>query len=43
MAWTLKSALDRLTSELDSVMQFWLKHSHDKQFGYGKYHRSEVT
>ena len=31
--WTLNSALDRLKAELDSTVQFWLKHSHDKECG----------
>ena len=31
--WTINSALERLKAELDSTVQFWLQHSHDKEFG----------
>ena len=32
-SWTLNSANERLKAELDSTVQFWLQHSHDKEFG----------
>lgn len=32
-SWTIDSALERLKAELDSTLQFWLQHSHDKEFG----------
>ena len=31
--WTVNSALERLKAELDSTVQFWLQHSHDKECG----------
>ena len=32
-SWTIDSALERLKAELDSTVQFWLQHSHDKECG----------
>ena len=32
-SWTINSALERLKTELDCTVQFWLQHSHDKECG----------
>lgn len=31
--WTLNSMLERLKTELDATVQFWLQYSHDKECG----------
>ena len=31
--WALNSMLERLKTELDATVQFWLQYSHDKECG----------
>lgn len=31
---TLHSWQERISQELDSVVDFWLRHSHDKEYGW---------